>query len=328
MRTALFILGVASLACAPMYRRGRPAPICDGPQWSSQTAFTIACHNVVFEKDRQNQVPLAVLVKAAQASLLAEADQFYVEDARFDQNGTALRVKGVALKTPDQVRPPGKPVLSTSLYVSPAEADAIKLQAREIRCQRIMGDAAFPEDQRVACGQLLAWREQVRLREAQEHLAEQQRQQQLAIEAEAEAQARRERTAAVLGALAGAGRAGGDGAPGLATVGTGGRELLIFGGDGHKTFLGCLSCSEYSSDSVLNEYGSYGNEYRSDSIFNKYGRFGSDYSTHSACNTSASDPPVIVDRQGNYYGRLTLNSYKDQTRLGDVIAWLAGVCRD
>ncbi len=84
-------------------------------------------------------------------------------------------------------------------------------------------------------------------------------------------------------------------------------ELLLFGGQGHKTFLGCLNCSKLSTDSVLNEYSQYGNSYSSESIWNDYSQFGSSYSMYSACNSYANDPPIIVDKSGNYYGRLTLN---------------------
>jgi hypothetical protein len=86
-------------------------------------------------------------------------------------------------------------------------------------------------------------------------------------------------------------------------------KLMIFGGDGHRTYLGCLNCSEYAADSVHNQYGTHGSPYNSESILNHYSQFGSPYSTESACNTYASDPPVIVDGNGRYYGRLTLNQY-------------------
>src|SRR5262245_39483623 len=82
-------------------------------------------------------------------------------------------------------------------------------------------------------------------------------------------------------------------------------KLMIFGGKNHDVYLGCLTCSESDSDSVHNEYGSYGSSYSTSSIFNRYGDYGSQYGTFSACNPYASDPPVIVDSNGNFYGYLT-----------------------
>jgi len=43
------------------------------------------------------------------------------------------------------------------------------------------------------------------------------------------------------------------------------------------------------------------------SIFNHYNEFGSPYSSFSVCNRYATDPPVMVDGSGRFYGRLTLN---------------------
>jgi hypothetical protein len=102
--------------------------------------------------------------------------------------------------------------------------------------------------------------------------------------------------------------------------------LLLFGGPDHKTFLGCLNCSEYSNDSVLNQYSPYGSPYTPNSIFSPYGEFGSAYSTYSACNANAADPPAIVDRNGNYYGRLSINPV-NSTHLEYWAAWVSGVCR-
>jgi len=104
---------------------------------------------------------------------------------------------------------------------------------------------------------------------------------------------------------------------------------MLFGGEDHKVYLGCLSCNEYASDSVLNRYGDHGSRYSDTSIFNKYGDYGSRYSSYSACNPYASDPPVIVDEEGGFYGRLTVNKYHPQrTRSEGLNAWIAGVCID
>lgn len=106
-------------------------------------------------------------------------------------------------------------------------------------------------------------------------------------------------------------------------------KLMIFGGMDHKTYLGCLNCSEYASDSVLNQYGTNGSPYSSNSIWNPYSEFGSAYSNYSACNSYASDPPVIVDHNGSFYGRLTLNRYHPQLGAGaKYFGWLSeNVCK-
>ena len=102
---------------------------------------------------------------------------------------------------------------------------------------------------------------------------------------------------------------------------------MLFGGEGHRTYLGCLNCSEYAADSVLNQYGTHGSPYSMDSIFNRYGTFGSRYSNSSPCNPYSTDPPVIVDENGNFYGRLTTNAYLPDRATGNWAAWIAGVCQ-
>jgi hypothetical protein len=137
------------------------------------------------------------------------------------------------------------------------------------------------------------------------------------------------------GLAAGIGGAGGSaggmsvpGAPTVPSAPTASMALLLFGGEGHRTFLGCLSCSQYDANSVMNQYGQHGSPYAVDSIFNRYGTFGSAYSTSSPCNPYASDPPVIVDGGGNFYGRLTINTYApERTRIAHWSAWIAGVCK-
>lgn len=104
-------------------------------------------------------------------------------------------------------------------------------------------------------------------------------------------------------------------------------KLMLFGGPGHRTYLGCLSCSRYEAESISNRYGTYGSRYSAESIFNRYGEFGSRYSDYSACNPYASDPPVLVDGGGNFYGRLTINqSHPDRVNRPELRAWIAGVC--
>lgn len=48
------------------------------------------------------------------------------------------------------------------------------------------------------------------------------------------------------------------------------QESFLLAQDGQ--FLEMLSSNKYQSDSVMNEYGSYGSKYSSTSIFNQYGQ--------------------------------------------------------
>jgi hypothetical protein len=113
--------------------------------------------------------------------------------------------------------------------------------------------------------------------------------------------------------------------PGASATST---ALMLFGGEGHRTFLGCLNCSQYDASFVMNRYGQHGSPYAAESIFNRYGTSGSPYSASSPCSPYATDPPVIVDASGNFYGRLTINVYApERTRIAYWSAWIAGVCR-
>lgn len=103
-------------------------------------------------------------------------------------------------------------------------------------------------------------------------------------------------------------------------------QLLIFGGHSRKVFLGCLNCSQFHAKSVHNEFGTYGNEFSQQSILNGFSEYGSSFSNYSACNDLATEAPVVVDRKGRYYGRLTLNDLGGQIKSASVIAWLKRVC--
>jgi hypothetical protein len=84
-------------------------------------------------------------------------------------------------------------------------------------------------------------------------------------------------------------------------------ELRIIADDG--TFLGTLNENAYDSNSIYNEYGTYGSKYNAKSIFNQYGNYGSDYSSLSPFNQYSTSPPGLYDRQGNFYGTLSVNRY-------------------
>lgn len=104
---------------------------------------------------------------------------------------------------------------------------------------------------------------------------------------------------------------------------------MVFGGPDHKTYLGCLNCSEYAPDSMKNRFGLHGSPNAVESIFNHFGLYGSKFAVNGACNKFSVDPPVIVDSEGNYYGRLTLNPYAQGIGVGkEYMEWLAAVCED
>lgn len=84
--------------------------------------------------------------------------------------------------------------------------------------------------------------------------------------------------------------------------------LYLFGGRGHKEFLGCLNCGSTHPKSVWNEFSNFG--FKNDfGVWNPYGSYANPYSSYSMCGEYASDPPIIVDDGGNSYGRMSLNEY-------------------
>ena len=90
-------------------------------------------------------------------------------------------------------------------------------------------------------------------------------------------------------------------------------DLLLFGGQNHDEFLGCLVCNEFGSDSVCNGYGQYGNEYGS-SMWNEYSTYGNEYASASPWNeySNSDEVPILVDRSGQFYGYFTINEYRSK----------------
>jgi hypothetical protein len=95
----------------------------------------------------------------------------------------------------------------------------------------------------------------------------------------------------------------------LFTISAKAQTLLIFGGDNHDVYLGCINCDKYESSSIWNKYGDHGSKYNSECIWNKYGDYGGKYSDNSPFNKYASHPPVLVDKDGNFYGYFTADKY-------------------
>jgi hypothetical protein len=93
-------------------------------------------------------------------------------------------------------------------------------------------------------------------------------------------------------------------------------KIMLFGGRGHEVYLGCVSCPRDAFDSIFNPSGPKGScpawpmEGKDSSLRcnGAFSEFTSVASAHSACDSLARDPPVIVDQFGNYYGRLSTSS--------------------
>lgn len=102
--------------------------------------------------------------------------------------------------------------------------------------------------------------------------------------------------------------------------------LLLFGGKNHDQFIGCLNCGKYDDGSVCNKYGDYGSKYSDKSIWNKYGNYGSKYNDESPWNKYGSTPPVIVDKDGGFYGYFAASKYQDKrTRIKTFVYMLDNV---
>lgn len=89
------------------------------------------------------------------------------------------------------------------------------------------------------------------------------------------------------------------------------QTLHIYGGSSHKDYLGCLNCSSFDTNSIWNEFGTYGNSFNTNCIWNEYGTYGNEFNQNSPWNAYSNTPPVIVDKDGNFYGYFTLNKYKE-----------------
>lgn len=71
------------------------------------------------------------------------------------------------------------------------------------------------------------------------------------------------------------------------------KGAVLIAQDDKNTFLGKITNS-YDSDSIFNEYGTYGSEYNSSSMWNQYSTYGSEYSSYSPHNSYTSTPPMII----------------------------------
>jgi hypothetical protein len=114
--------------------------------------------------------------------------------------------------------------------------------------------------------------------------------------------------------------------PPLARAKTQNVALLLFGGANHKTFLGCLNCARFDSSSVCNRLGEFGSRFSDTSIWNRFSDYGNRFANTGAWNRLATDPPVIVDRDGSSYGYFTANRYyPSRTKIRAFLAFLDNV---
>ena len=84
--------------------------------------------------------------------------------------------------------------------------------------------------------------------------------------------------------------------------------ILIFGGRDHSQFLGCISCDKLEANSVWNELSQYG-WYNSIGVWSSIQPLKSSMSEYSACSQFSTEPPVLVDHSGNFYGYLSVNQF-------------------
>lgn len=90
------------------------------------------------------------------------------------------------------------------------------------------------------------------------------------------------------------------------------------------TYLGKVTRNAYDSESVANQYGTFGSPYSANSIFNEYGPYGSPYNQLSPYNDFSRTPPRLV-RDGRVIAHLTSNQFiSPRVDPAAFKAWLRG----
>ncbi|WP_196160797.1 hypothetical protein [Reinekea sp. G2M2-21] len=104
-------------------------------------------------------------------------------------------------------------------------------------------------------------------------------------------------------------------------------RYLFFGGDGYLQFLGCLDCKQSNRTSIYNNLEEYGSDFSQNSLMNPDSMYSKLGSVYSACEPSASYPPLLVDQDGVKYGFLTVNeSFEDRLEGGAFQLLIHQVC--
>ena len=80
---------------------------------------------------------------------------------------------------------------------------------------------------------------------------------------------------------------------------------VIVAQDPNNTILGKITNS-FDSDSIFNEFGTYGSEFSSNSIWNEFSTFGNEFNSDSPFNEFSSSPPMII-KGGEVIGYLSAN---------------------
>jgi hypothetical protein len=99
-----------------------------------------------------------------------------------------------------------------------------------------------------------------------------------------------------------------------------GNGLLLFGGEDHRIFLGCLNCGSFNATSVCNAFGEFGSVFQVNSIWNPFGPFGSPFQATSPWNMFSNSAPIIVNEAGQSCGYFSVNVFHhDRTRIGWLV---------
>jgi hypothetical protein len=81
---------------------------------------------------------------------------------------------------------------------------------------------------------------------------------------------------------------------------------LVIANDGQ--YLGRLT-NQFDSESIYNEFGSYGSAFSATSIYNEFGKYGSEFSSLSPFNEFTSTPPIL-QKNGASLAFFTVNQFK------------------
>lgn len=79
------------------------------------------------------------------------------------------------------------------------------------------------------------------------------------------------------------------------------------------TYLGELG-PNWRSDSIFNDSSAYSSSWSTDSIYNTSSKYGNSYSQESVFNDSASNPPAIINDEGEEIGKLSVGPSWDSSR--------------